>query len=150
MSVLAANFPFIAISTIELCEANEFKAEPHIHFGWRNSGKGVAIVNEVTATVQTTPRGGGAMTLAKKSGFVNDAIEPGQPRDGNRMTSEVLGARELQQIKLGEMTLKINFQVTSQDIFHNSYPQTFSFVFDHKQGIFTSSSLIPEKERQTA
>ena len=55
MSVLAANFPFIAISTIELCEANEFKAEPHIHFGWRNSGKGVAIVNEVTATVQTTP-----------------------------------------------------------------------------------------------
>jgi hypothetical protein len=85
--------------------------------------------------------------LATNSGVVNDAIEPGQTKSGNRMTSTVLGVRELQQIKLGETTLGIIFQIISQDIFQNSYPQTFSFVFDHKQGIFTSSSVIPEGER---
>jgi hypothetical protein len=66
------------------------------------------------------------------------------------MTSTVLGEPELQQIKLGKATLSIIFQVISQDIFHNPYPQTFSFGFDHKLGIFTSSSLIPEEERKSA
>jgi hypothetical protein len=125
-SVLAANFPFIVISPPELSEANEFEATPHIHFGYRNSGKGIAIVTKIIAIVQTTPRGGGALTLAN-SWSVNDAIEPGQPKSGIRITSTLLGMHELQQIKLGEVMLSITLEIVSQDIFHNHYPQTFAF-----------------------
>ena len=57
-SLFEANRPFIVISPLELCEANAFQASPHIHFGLRNSGKGVAIVNKVGVTVkQPLPSG---------------------------------------------------------------------------------------------
>jgi hypothetical protein len=149
-SLFEANRPFIVISPLELCEANEFQARPHIHFGLRNSGKGVAIVNKVGATVQTSPSIGGALTLATNSEFVasggNGAIEPGQTMKGYRITSDVLGVRELQQIKSGEMTLGIIFQIVANDIYHNPYNQIFPLVFDRRQRIFTRSSLIPEKK----
>ncbi len=149
-SLFEANRPFIVISPLELCEANAFQASPHIHFGLRNSGKGVAIVNKVGVTVQTTPSIGGALTLATNSEFVdsdgNGAIEPGQTMRGYRIASDVLGVRELQQIKSAEMTLGIIFEIVANDIFHNPYNQILPLVFDHRQRIFTRSSLVPEKK----
>ena len=109
----------------------------------------MAIVNKVGVTVQTTPSIGGALTLAANSEFVasdgNGAIEPGQTMRGYRIASDVLGVHELQQIKSGEMTLGIIFQIVANDIFHNPYNQIFPLVFDHRQRIFTRSSLVPEK-----
>ena len=65
---------------------------------------------------------------------------------GYRIASDVLGVRELQQIKSGEMTLGIIFEIVANDIFHNPYNQIFPLVFDHRQRIFMRSSLVPEKK----
>jgi hypothetical protein len=152
-SLLAANRPVIAITSLELCEANEFQAAPHINFGLVNSGKGTAIVNKVSVIVSSIYGGIGLATNPPINSWfvpsdVNSEIEPGQPMSGYPITAPFLGAQELQQIKSGGRTLRIIFNITFKDIFKNGYMPTISFDFDHRQKIFiTRSSLIPEKEK---
>lgn len=152
-SLLAANLPVIAITSLELCDANELQAAPHINFGLVNSGKGTAIVNKVNVIVSSNYGGIGLATNPPINSWfvpsdVNSEIEPGQPMSGYPITAHFLGAQELQQIKSGGRTLHIIFNITFKDIFNNGYMPTISFDFDHRQKLFiTRSSLIPEKEK---
>jgi hypothetical protein len=149
-SLLVANRPVIIITPLELREPEPGQIGSHIHFGIMNSGKGAAIVNKVSATVQTTPSGGNVLTLASKTQYATPnagfVIEVGQSISGHHIESPLLGISELQQINSGKMMLEIIFEVMFRDIIDSHYTQTFPFVFGHTQGIFTRSSrLIPEK-----
>jgi general stress protein YciG len=148
-SLLVANRPIITISPLQLCPPDRGQVRPHILFGLRNSGNGVAVVNKVCATIQTTPSGGNVLTLANKAKYiapnVGFAIEVRQRTSGHRIASPVLGVPELEKINRGEIILEIIFNIMSKDIFENPYAQIFPFQFDPTQGIFTHSSrLIPE------
>jgi hypothetical protein len=148
-SLFEANRPLVAINPLELCDANEFQPGAHIHFGLKNVGKGVAIVNKVGVTVQTSmPR---ALTLTTNPAFfasdINSPIEPGGTLSGLYVASVLLGEREVQQIRSGQMLMTVILQIVPQDIFHNPFDQKFPFVFDHKQNRLARSSLIPEQKK---
>jgi hypothetical protein len=148
-SLIAANRPAIAITSLGLCEANEFQTAAHINFRLVNNGNGTAIVNYVSAIVSSEYGGIGLATNPPINSLfvpsdVNGDIEPGQPMSGHPITAPFLGAQELQQIKSGGRTLRIIFNITFEDKFNNGYMPTISFDFDHRQGIFvTRSRLIP-------
>jgi hypothetical protein len=140
-SLLAANRPVIVIDPLEL------QATPHIHFGLKNGGNGTAIIKEVTAIVMTL-----ATPPQTNSWFVpsdaNGIIEPGQPMSGYPITSPVLGTPELQQVRSGEMTLCVIFQIIFHDIFGTCYDPRLSFDFDHiREEFITRPSLIPKREQ---
>jgi hypothetical protein len=147
-SLLAANRPVIAIDTIKLCDSNELSVRPHIEFGLKNSGAGVAIVNNVSTTIQTAiPR---ALTLETNSKLVasdvHGAIAPGQAIGGLQVNSEILDTKEVQNIRAGKMALSVIFQIALQDIFHNPYNQTIPMTFNHQHSGFERVGLTAEQK----
>ncbi len=150
-SLIAANRPAIAIAPLKLCEPNESQTTPYINFGLVNSGKGTAIINNVTAIVYSEYGGIGLATNAPINSLfvpsdINSEIEPGQPMSGCPITAPFLGAQELQQIRSGGRTLRVTFHIAFRGISDNGYTPTISFDFDHKQDIFvTRSRLIPKE-----
>jgi hypothetical protein len=88
------------------------------------------------------------LTLKTNTNFiasdVHGAIEPGRTMGGLRLTSEVLGTKELADIRAGNLALAVTFQLVSQDIFHNPYDQTFPLIFDRQQGGFVRTGLVSE------
>ncbi|HXQ42886.1 MAG TPA: hypothetical protein VN821_16585, partial [Candidatus Udaeobacter sp.] len=151
-SLLAANRPLLIIAPLELSHGDEIQPKPHVHFGLRNSGKGVSIVNRVGVTIQTSvPR---ALTLTQTTAFsdtsdFNGAIEPGETVVGNRVTSGVLTEETIMPIRRGELSLFFALEIVSQDIFHNPYTQKFPFIFDHVKGKFVRNRVFTEEKKKS-
>jgi hypothetical protein len=142
--LFAAHRHLITITDLQLVEAGGFEAGPHIVFGLRNSGKGIAIVNKVGVTIQTIENLG--LRQQERIGFAssdfNGAIESGETNGGNRLSSALIGLREWNVIREGKMALYVNFEVLSQDIFHNPINQKFPFVYNLRTFAFERTAAI--------
>jgi hypothetical protein len=138
--LLASHKPLITIFDLELCEPNRHEDRHHISFALRNSGKGLAIVNRIGVTIQTVEYNVDGKQQ-QKAGFAvsswNGAIESGDSSDAHRLASDLIGAREWGLIRNeGRLVVFVNFEIVSQDIFHNPIRQVFPFVYNLRSWTF--------------
>ncbi len=145
-SLVIATRPRFTIPPPELHETQ------HISFSIANRG-GVAIIDRVDASVQAT-RGCGGFTVTRPDKLfpltINREIEAGQSLGEYSIALDWIGAPNLhREIKSGEATLKIIFQIISKDMFGKNYPTpTIPFDFDRGKWVFEPSRLLqPEKEQ---
>jgi hypothetical protein len=131
--LLASHRPLITISNLKLRQPPNGQYD--IAFGLRNSGKGFAAVNKIGVTIQTVDSNH-VQRIRFVSAEWNGAIEAGDLIDGNSVASEIIGQNEHYLIINGRMTLLVNFEILSQDIFHNDIRQVFSFVYNFRASHF--------------
>jgi hypothetical protein len=147
-SLLVSLRPLFSFETMELRHADKFCAVPHIVFGLKNAGSYDVTVNKVFATISTNLPA--ALTLTEQIGLStldgHAILERGQVMNGNRISSKLLGADEVGEIKRGAMTLRIGFEVRCQDALGNPYTQTYPFIYDASQAQFIRASLVADKK----
>jgi hypothetical protein len=131
--LFASHRPLITIANLKIRTPPDGNYE--IGFGLRNSGKGFAAVNKIGVTLQTVDSNGHQKTRFASADW-NGSIEAGELVDGNRVASEIIGREGYQLIRNGGLVLFVNFEVLSQDIFHNNIRQVFSFVFNPQASHF--------------
>jgi hypothetical protein len=145
-SLVIATRPRITIPPPEICITAQ-----RISFSITNGG-GIAIVDRVDATVQAT-RGRGGATVTKPTklfpAVLNREIEAGQSLGEYWIALDWIGAPDLRrEIKAGEATLKIIFQIIAKDMFGTDYSQTIPFDFDHRKWVFVPPRLLqPENDQ---
>jgi hypothetical protein len=147
-SLLVSLRPLFAFETMELHQSSQTSVTPYISFALRNAGSNEVTLNKVVAIISTSPPGG--MTLTEPTGLSaldgHATLERGQIISGNRVFSKILGVDEVADIKRGNTTLRVGFEVRSADALGNPYTQTYPFIFDASQLTFIRASLIADKK----
>jgi len=147
-NLLAAHRPLITISPLALIDPTDPKYPSFIRLGFRNSGNGTAVINDVTVTVQTeaarglTLKGGTTLTANQ----VDSAVEAGETLEPVEIGSTLFDRASVDQIRKGELILVVSFVINSQDIFLNRYSQTFSFRFDVERRALLRNPYFTEKK----
>ncbi len=147
--LLASHRPLVTITNLKLCEPNGNDARYHISFGLRNSGKGFAAVNKIGVTIQTIDSSQQERVRFASADW-NGALEASDSSGDHRIASEIIGSNDYYLIINGRMALFVNFEILSQDIFHNQIRQIFSFVYNMRVANFerAPSQWSKEKEKE--
>jgi|SRR6267378_6678272 len=130
-ALFVAYRPLITIAELELRSANSALGTPHIHFGIRNSGQGIAVVHWFNVTITLREQVGSKMvrtTSVTKTEWVS-LIEPSETASGNTVTTPTIQER-IADIWNGQLALYVSIEIKGQDFFSNRTDQRFPFMFD--------------------
>lgn len=149
-SLYEANRPILVITPIELRDANDACARPHIHAGFRNSGSGLAFIAKVGADIRTLVNRGGQFSL--ESDFVavdwHGVCEPQQTSNGFDLHAPTLDEYAVEAIRNGSGKIVVILRFTFQDVFHNPFKADFPFVYDlHRHAFVRTNSTALEDYR---
>jgi hypothetical protein len=134
-ALFAAYQAILTITEFELRDPNARLNKPHIHWGIRNAGPGMAIVQKIgikiTVTEKTRPR---RIESVMKKAWVS-AIEARETASGHVITTPTIISR-VNDIRSGNIILYIVFEVEGQDVFKDPLFARFPFVYDSGDGCF--------------
>ncbi|HZR61340.1 MAG TPA: hypothetical protein VFA80_10370 [Xanthobacteraceae bacterium] len=144
--LLASHRPLITIANLVLRQPNVEVSQHYIGFVLRNSGKGFGAVTTIGVTIQTIDS-----NQRERSEFTsanwNGGLESGESSEGHHVTSALVGVAEYDLIMKGQLALFANFEILSQDIFHNQFRQIFPFVYNVRISAFQRAPSQWSKEQ---
>jgi hypothetical protein len=148
--LFAANNPIVTIADLELRNPDEILDKPHINWGIRNSGPGLAIVHTIiTRTQVKMPQG---TARSNKRVDWGGAVESKDTVPDIKLTTPSI-QRRIDEIRGGAATLHLQIQLNGQNIFKDRFSVWFSFVFDHKANTFRRVAEVaddhPQKDTET-
>jgi hypothetical protein len=145
-ALFAANHPLLTISELELRESDQAaNRPPHIHWGMRNSGTGIAVVISIDVKTGTKEKVGLSI-VSKSSHNVLEwigAIEPGDIATGNRISTPSIQAK-FNEILIGNVILYFQLTIQLEDVFKNPSIERFPFVFNPETKAFQRTSAMIE------
>jgi hypothetical protein len=130
-ALFVAYRPLITIVELELRGSVSALGTPHIHFGIRNSGQGIAAINRFSVTIVL--RGYVDSKMVRTTSITTtewlSLIERGETASGHTVTTPTIQA-QIADIWNGQLALYVTIEIEGQDFFLNRTNQKFPFVFD--------------------
>jgi hypothetical protein len=130
--------PLIGIGDILLCDPDANEKEVTVRYSISNYGAGVAVVNAIRAQViMGVWRSDELTTIGESiSGVWNSVLPIGVTSDFHIVSLPMLTAKDLKDIWENVGTLRVNLDMTYQDIFKSGDQAAFSFTYDSGLGRF--------------
>jgi hypothetical protein len=146
-SLLAANNPIVTIGELELRDADEVAQFPHIHWGIRNAGPGLAVIHTVNTRAIIITVEGAKISRVRSQQKVNwiGSIESKEAASGMRLTTPEL-KRRINEIRHGGTILLFEIELGGQNIFKDHFTARFPFEFDPKSTSFRRIGTFDQLE----
>ncbi len=158
-TLLMAHAPIFTIQEFGLRVPNDDVKKYHVHWGIRNSGRGVGVVKWIRCSTTIVERTKASIQRINSDKHIEwlSAIEPKETVGGHTFTTPALHNR-IESIKAGRTLLYIVFEIEGEDYLHNISTSRFPFVFEASSGAFkrinmgeigTPGATISTEEQQT-
>jgi hypothetical protein len=147
-ALLIQHRPIITIAELDFLKSDAALDKPHITWGMRNSGSGLAVVTDVVA--KTGIVGDGLIKNSRAHNAWLGAIEQGETAGGLKTTTPTMQTR-YDDIISGHLKLFLQIELQLMDVMHNRSSAQFPFVYNAEKSSFERSGpMIEDQEKENS